>query len=169
MPDAGHHRFDRLHTEYGAALRRLAHVYAFGPADVDDLLQEIWLAIWRALPSFRGDCSERTFLYRIAHNQGITSRRRTRPAGPDDVLAGLPDPGPAPDELADRSLRADWLLGAVRGLPDSLRSVVVLHLEGLGNQEIAAVTGLSETNVGARLSRARVQLRRQLEPVGVAR
>ncbi|MGE0439959.1 MAG: RNA polymerase sigma factor [Gemmatimonadales bacterium] len=164
MP-AGTERFDHLHASYGAALRRLAHVYAAGQADVDDLVQDIWFAIWRALPGFRGDCSERTFIYRIAHNRGLTARSRGRSHDPVDAHPDLADPGAAPDTLADRSLRASRLLRAVRALPDRLREVVILQLEGLGNQEIAAVTGLSESNVGVRLSRARAELRKRLEPL----
>ena len=159
-------QFERLHREYGAALHRLALAYARQPADAEDLLQDIWLGVWRALPSFRGDCSERTFIYRIGHNRGLTFRSR-RPPAPVDPALGLdvPDSREGPDVLAERSGRWRMLLDAVRALPESLRQVVVLHLEGLGNQEIAAVTGLSENNVAVRLSRARHRLRTLLQPI----
>lgn len=161
--------FDRLHLAYGAAFRRLVRVYAAGPADAEDLLQEIWLAIWRAFPGFRGECTERTFVYRIAHNRGLTHRvRQSRPDSSAEV-SDLPDPGAGPDVLADRSVRAERLLQAVRALPDRLRQVVLLQLEGLGNQEIAAVTGLTEVNVRVRLSRARAALRERLAPLGEER
>jgi RNA polymerase sigma factor (sigma-70 family) len=164
MPDATA-RFDRLHAAYGAPLRRLALVYASDPADSDDLLQDIWFAVWRALPSFRGDCSERTFVYRIAHNRGLTHRTRTRRHEPVEGHPELPDPGAGPDVRADQRLRAQRLLRAVADLPVLWREVVVLHLEGLGNQEISDVTGLSESNVGVRLSRARAALRERLGPL----
>jgi RNA polymerase sigma factor (sigma-70 family) len=57
--------FARILREHGSALARLAASYAHDPADREDLLQEILLAIWTALPRFRGDCSERTFAFRI--------------------------------------------------------------------------------------------------------
>ena len=50
------------------SIRRLCAAYAFSAADREDLFQDIFLAVWRALPGFRGDSSVRTWLYRIAHN-----------------------------------------------------------------------------------------------------
>ncbi len=83
----------------GAALARLAASYARGPGDGEDLFQDIAVAIWQALPRFRGECSERTFLFRIAHNRGIAhvARRRlpTIDAGEDVELA---DKGPDPEQ-----------------------------------------------------------------------
>jgi len=160
-------RFERCYHDYGEALRRLAWVYAPGHADVDDLVQDIWFAVWRALPSFRGDCSERTFIYRIAHNRGLTFRTRAsdRRLRALEVVPEIEDPKTRPDARAEQRSRAERLLEAVRALPDSFKQVVVLHLEGLGNQEIAAVTGLSESNVAVRLSRARAALRDRLAPI----
>src|SRR5215468_12391204 len=63
--------FDRIMNEYGQALSRLAASYEPVPSQREDLLQEIVLAIWQALPRFRGECSERTFIYRIAQNRGL--------------------------------------------------------------------------------------------------
>jgi len=167
MRDLDRERFDRCYRDHGDALRRLARVYAAMPADVEDLFQDVWFAIWRALPSFRGECSERTYVYRIAHNRGLTHRTR-RSAGrvvAVDRVPEIEDPAARPDERAETSARAERLLDAVRALPDSLKQVVVLQLEGLGNQEIAEVTGLSESNVGVRLSRARSALRQRLAPI----
>src|SRR5688572_29980659 len=71
-------RFGRLLKANHAPLTRLAASYAANRSDRDDLLQEIAIALWRALPGFRGDCSERTFLFRIAHNRCITHLSRKR-------------------------------------------------------------------------------------------
>jgi RNA polymerase sigma-70 factor (ECF subfamily) len=60
--------FSRLMEEHGVALRRLAGAYLSDPATREDLFQEIVLAVWTGLPGFRGEASERTWLYRIAHN-----------------------------------------------------------------------------------------------------
>jgi RNA polymerase sigma factor (sigma-70 family) len=72
--------FDRLLAENGPALARLAASYTRTAADRDDLLQEIAIALWRAWPKFRGECSTRTFLFRVAHNRAISHvYRRRRP------------------------------------------------------------------------------------------
>src|SRR5262249_22003218 len=113
------------------------------------------LGIWLALPRFRGDSSERTFVFRIGHNQGITHRRRRRPAGSLDAAERLPDERVDPASAAALQDERERLEAAIRRLPEGSRHVVVLSLEGLSQREIAAVLGLQENTVAARLSRAR--------------
>lgn len=157
-------RFAALFDEYGAPLARLAASYARARGEQDDLFQEIMIAIWKALPAYRGDCSERTYVYRIAHNRAISyvSRRRPVAAGLDEE-AELPAPSPTPEQALSRDEQAARLADAVARLPVGHREVVALALEGLSYREIADVLGLSESNVGARLTRARAQLRDRLK------
>ena len=68
----------RLMSTYDRSVRRLAMAYERDHALREDLIQEIWLALWLALPSFRGDCAERTFVYRIAHNRGVSHIQQAR-------------------------------------------------------------------------------------------
>jgi RNA polymerase sigma-70 factor (ECF subfamily) len=155
-------QFDRLLAANGAAVTRLAASYTNTPADRDDLVQEIALAIWRGLPHFRGECSERTFLFRIAHNRAVSyvTRRRT-PASVETF--DVPDPALNPEAGLAREQQGERLHAAVRALPLLYRQVVTLMLEGMDYSEIAQVLGLSESNVGARLSRARQMLREAME------
>src|SRR5579863_6992134 len=150
----------------GPGLARLAASFTNTRVDRDDLLQEIALAVWQALRSFRGECSERTFLYRIAHNRAIAylARNRARfPAAGEDVEA--PDPAPDPESGLAREQTAERLRRAVQRLPLVYRQTITLTLEGLGYTEIAEILGISESNVGARLTRARQLLRESLEKV----
>lgn len=153
---------------HGAALRRLCSVYAERGPDREDLFQEICLALWRALPQFRGESSLRTFVYRVGHNRGLTFRAqaRRREASLDDTgghdtpaLASLEPPA---DEVVDARSKMEALVGAVRELPPLLREVMVLRLEGLSTPEIADVLGITDNNAAVRLSRARVTLRERL-------
>lgn len=157
--------FDRLYSEHGASLRRLAGAYARSVADAEDLFQEICLAVWRALPSFRGACSERTFVFRIAHNRGITHRSRVRDRFEELDPITVADTAPDPDAAVTSAARTQQLLGAVRSLPPALRDIVLLNLEGLSNAEISEVLGVSYSNVGVRLLRARTRLRELLAPL----
>jgi len=159
--------FDRLLAANGPALARLAASYTNTPSDRDDLVQEIALAVWQALPAFRGECSARTFLFRIAHNRAIAHLARRR-AGfgaatgnydADDVH----DPAPDPESGLAREQAAGRLRGAIHRLPLVYRQVVMLALEDMGYADIAEVLGISESNVGARLTRARQLLRESLE------
>jgi RNA polymerase sigma factor (sigma-70 family) len=152
-------RFERIVREYGAALARLAAAYAPERTDRDDLSQEILVAIWRALPRFRGESSERTFVFRVAHNRGITYRSRRRRHPPLPEAEEVPDASPDPAALLARSRRHERLVAAVSRLPEPQRQAVMLHLEGLSNREVAGVQGTTEDNVAVRLARARKALR----------
>ncbi len=161
-------QFERILAEHGAALSRLVYSYEAVAGIREELVQEIALAIWKALPHFRGECSERTFVFRIAHNRGLTHVWRRRPAQQslDDLEeADEPaDPRPHPDEqLAQMNQRAR-LTSAVQSLPVTHKQMIVLMLEGLSYAEIAEVLGISENNVAVRLTRARTALR---EAMGV--
>lgn len=63
---------EQLLRRYDGLISLIAASYEFHPARAQDLTQEILIAVWRAWPSFRGECSERTFVARIAHYQAIT-------------------------------------------------------------------------------------------------
>jgi RNA polymerase sigma factor (sigma-70 family) len=161
-------RYDRILRQEGAALRRVASAYEADPARREDLFQEICLAIWQALPRFRGDASERTFVLRIAHNRGLTHRSRRRPAGTDLAEAAiLADPRPGPEADVHAGERRERLRSAVLALPLEARQVITLTLEGLSAKEIAEILGISENNAAVRLSRARRTLRQSLEKSGV--
>jgi RNA polymerase sigma factor (sigma-70 family) len=157
-------QFERILAAHGAALSRLAASYTNTTSDRDDLVQETAFAIWQALPQFRGECSERTFAFQIAHNRAISylSRHREHKADPLEEVE-VPDPGPGPESDLARRQRAETLRRAVHGLPLAYRQVIVLTLEGLGYREISAVLGISESNVGVRLTRARQLLQDALE------
>ena len=147
----------------GAALQRLALVYARDAADAQDLFQDICYAIWRALPSFREESSLRTFVFRIAHNRGLSHRSRRAIASLDLTSAvSVADPAPSPAGIADASLRRDRLLQGIRTLTETQREVLLLSLEGLTQREIGDVLGIAENAVAVRLTRARQSLRRVL-------
>ena len=156
--------FDRLLAAHGPAVTRLAASYTNTLSDRDDLLQEIAIAVWQALVRFRNECSERTFLFRIAHNRAIAylARSRSQMARTTEEIE-VPDPSPDPESGLAQEQRAERLRQAVHLLPVAYRQVIMLTLEGLGYEEIAEVLGISESNVGVRLSRARQMLRESLE------
>jgi len=156
-------RFARVMQQYGPALSRLAFGYERLPSVREDLSQEIALAVWQALPHFRGECSERTFVYRIAHNRGLTHACRRQPAHAalDELAHPLEpiDPRPHPEEQALNTHHRARLRSAIQRLPLSYRQVVMLMLEDLSHAEVAEILGISESNVAVRLNRARKALK----------
>jgi RNA polymerase sigma factor (sigma-70 family) len=155
--------FDRLLAAHGPALVRLAANYTNTSSDRDDLTQEIALAVWQALPAFRAECSLRTFLFRIAHNRAIAYLARSRPRFPAAEVDDVHDPAPDPESGLAREQSAERLRRAIHGLPLVYRQVIMLALEDMGYADIAEVLGISESNVGVRLTRARQLLRESLE------
>jgi RNA polymerase sigma factor (sigma-70 family) len=154
----------RLLNEHDRALRRMTAGYERDPSRQQDLIQEIWLAVWQALPRFRHECSERTFVFRIAHNRAVShiehwQRRQTEVL---DDAAPIPAPGPDPEHSLSQQQRHERLRAAVQALPIGLRQVVVLTLEGLSNADVADIVGISENNAAVRLTRARAALSRAL-------
>src|SRR5262252_5880599 len=136
----------------GPALLRLAASYADTVSDRDDLFQEISLAIWKALPQFRGDSSERTFIFRIAHNRAMShlAKRRTSAVAADEKNVDVEDPRPDPEEVLLRDQLHVRLLTAIRQLPVEYRQALTLALEEMSYAEIAHVVGIRESNVGVR-------------------
>lgn len=158
-------RYLELVAAHGPAVARVAASYELGAAERQDLTQDIWFAVWRALPRFRGECSERTFVFRIAHNRGVSHaiRRRLPAEALDDDVRPLPDPAPGPEHAAESAQDFERLLEALHTLPITWREVAVLRMEGLGTAEIAAVLGITDNNVSVRLNRARRRLRSLME------
>ena len=110
---------------------------------------------WKALPSFRGDSSAGTWLYRVALNTALTWRRRGvrrnnhRVAMAETTRAnGVPSVAPG----AERSER-EILRGFLDSLNGPSRTILVLYMEGLTHEQIAGVTGLSNSAVGVRIHR----------------
>jgi RNA polymerase sigma-70 factor (ECF subfamily) len=152
--------FERLIEEFGPAMQRLTAGYASADADRQDLFQDIVSGVWNALPGFRGDSSQRTWIYRIAHNVAISwsmrqqvRRRREQPL--EDIEPGHTA---SPETLAIDSERRQMLVDAVRCLGGNDKQIVLLHLEGLSNAEITDVVGMSEGTVATRLTRIRKRL-----------
>jgi RNA polymerase sigma-70 factor (ECF subfamily) len=156
-------QFNRILRDHGGAISRLAYGYETVAGIREELVQEIGLAIWQALGHFRGECSERTFVFRIAHNRGLTHVWRRKP--PHQPLEELEesdepvDPRPHPEEHAARTDQRERLMTAIQSLAVVHRQMIVLMLEGLSHAEIAEVVGITENNVAVRLNRARKALK----------
>lgn len=161
-PAAQHAVFAAWLRDHAGLLHRVANAFATG-ADRDDLMQELLLALWRAVPSFAGDSKPSTFIHRVALNAALTWRRGaatyTRHL---ERFATEPLPAPAsPRPGEDEVLAA--IYAAIRRLPPVDRSLLLLHLDGLGYAAIAEIHGLSENHVGVKLTRLRQRLTLQLQ------
>jgi RNA polymerase sigma-70 factor (ECF subfamily) len=137
--------------------------------DARDIVQETYLRAFRSIRKFRGDASFSTWLYRIAANCAATShsrRKRMRQVSidTDPRCAELPA-DPDPDAIASAAVERDRLVRALRALPLTHRTVIVLRdIYGLSHDEIATELGISGAATRVRLHRARRQLRAAVAP-----
>jgi RNA polymerase sigma-70 factor, ECF subfamily len=155
------HLFDQIAREHHAMIKRIASSHEAQPPLLEDLMQDIYFAIWRALPSFRGDSSLRTFVARIATNRAVTHvARAVKSPTSLELHEGIPTPDDNPERQAIALDRGARLASAVRSLPLAYRQPAMLALEGLTPGETAEVLGITTNAVSIRMSRAKALLRR---------
>ena len=152
-------QFEEWVRDHGAILHHVANGFADG-ADRQDLMQELLLAVWKSIPAFRGHAQPSTFLYRVAHHAALTWKRRERNYQRRVQQAAPLVAGDGPD---GSSRLLEMVYAEIRLLPPLDRSLMLLSLDGLGYGEMAAIHGLTENNVGVRLSRARQKLTHALK------
>ena len=160
----GHPSFDRIIAEHGPLVSRIAMSYEADAALREDLTQQIFLAVWQALPSFRADSSLRTFIARIAQNRSISYvAKQVRQPPTAEVPEELAAASPSPEESAIEASEHRSLLDATRQLPLPQREVVVLLLEGFDYAEIAEMLNIAPNALALRLTRAKAGLKKMLE------
>jgi RNA polymerase sigma-70 factor (ECF subfamily) len=155
-------QFRRVLEEHSGLLFKVVRSFTVGPPDSDDLLQEILLQVWMALPGFRGQSKSTTWLYRVALNTALAWKRRERkhrirsqalPAT-FEIIDDVARPGESQAEQEAIQRMYD----AVRALAPADRALVLLYLDGLSYADMADVIGISESNVGVRLNRIKKSL-----------
>ncbi len=156
--------FETAMRDHQQSLARIVATYELDPALQQELHQEILLAIWESLVNFRGESSLHTFVFRVAHNQAMNhvSRNAKLPTH-ESIDSPIESNRASPEMTAITNQKMQLLFKAMHRLPVLQRQLLALSLEGLSYQELAEVTGLSESNVGVRLNRAKKALQQQLE------
>ena len=159
--------FDRIVERHSAAVAALANRLLGWPGDVDDVVQDVFVAAFVSLKKFRGECRLRTWLFTITVNKCRSyrlrwRRRRLRIRKLDD-----PEVAASQDQGAERPAMDEETFGrvrrAVQALPRKYREVVVLrYLQGLEPGEIGELLGVKVNAVQVRLNRARTRLKEQL-------
>ncbi len=163
--------FAELVRRYERRIRSMLAHMLDDERDVEEATQDTFVQAWRNVGRFRGDSATFTWLYRIAANEALQRLRRKRlDTSPlEDVPElDLEGPGRSPvwlgpeAEAENRDLSA-FLSERVRSLPWEFRAPLILRdVEGLSNQEVADILGLSLPAVKSRIHRARMKLRGEI-------
>ena len=143
-----------------AVIRRLV-----GDPDLAaDVAQEVWIQIFRALPSYRGDAQFGTWAHRIAVNRTLNALRRVRRLS--QMEAEIEEDSASVEHEGDRSLLMQTIEEAAAKLAPGARAVFVLHdVEGYTHEEIAESLGITPGGSKSQLFKARAKLRRLLAHV----
>lgn len=162
--------YEQAAAELGPALERLARSYEADPDQRRDLLQDIHLATWRSFGGFQGQCSLRTWVYRVAHNVAASHVLKHRRSNAKalvtlDAVESMPEPGDAEAEL-DRHQAIERLHELIRQLHPLEREVILLYLEGLDGASIGEITGISAANVAVKIHRIKNILARRFREGG---
>ncbi len=148
--------------EHGSSVMKVARAYTLTSDECQDLAQEILLQAWRSLPKFEGKASPATWFYRVAlhtamnwHRKDKPRRSRQQPLLEVQVLALE---GADSVEQAQQRETVERLYRAIHQLPKTDAALVLLYLDELSYREMADVLGISESNVGVKMNRAKKAL-----------
>lgn len=155
--------FRALYQRHRGDVARLVYRMLSGSADVDDVVQEVFVQVFRSLKDFRGQSKFSTWVHRVAVNVVLMHRRaaRSRPTYAEELPPEhTADEGVVlPDEDAERRARVRVFAKLLDKLAEKKRTVFVLHeIEGISPQEIATIVGAPVLTVRTRLFYARREL-----------
>lgn len=146
------HIFESWLSQHKGLLFKIVRSYAFTAMDQDDLFQEIIIQVWRSVPSFRQESAVTTWLYRIALNTSIKwttkERKHSRTENREHLQYLLLQESKTP---ADE--RLEWLYEQINQLDEIDRSLTLLLLDGFSYKEMAGILGITESNVGVKITR----------------
>jgi RNA polymerase sigma-70 factor (ECF subfamily) len=159
--------FRQIYERHRADVARLVYRMLGGRSDFEDVVQEVFVQVYRSLKDFRGQSKLSTWMHRVTVNVVLMHRRaaRSRPVfaeepPTDGMLRGETT---APDEDAERRERMRAFGRLLDRLADKKRAVFVLHeLEGIAPSEIAEIVGAPVLTVRTRLFYARRELEAML-------
>ena len=167
--------YDELVRTYSASIYHVAYRMLGDSAEASDVVQEIFLKVFRNIGGFKGEAALKTWVFKIAFSEILNRlrwwKRRHRfatvsldeqPNGtsPSESVA---DAGPTPEEILQAKERETAIQQALRRLSSEHRSIIVLRdIEGFSYNEIADVLGVSMGTVKSRLARARADLKKSL-------
>ena len=144
------------------SLVKVVNVYAYHLQDKEDLMNDIIFELWRSFPKFRGDSKISTWLFRVALNVSLKSKRK----GGNGItfvedIRTVDNKGIF-ETYDDRAADIERMYECISGLNSINKAIILLYLENKSNEEIASIVGISRTNVSTRLGRIREELKNKM-------
>ena len=147
--------FTKMVKKYRKTIYTVCYFFSDNPTEVDDLFQEVLINLWKSYPRFRGESSIKTWIWRVSLNTCCSverGKKRVLPTVPileSDILPESDEPGRQIKMLYER----------INKLELFDRAIILLWLESMSYDEIAAIVGLTTPAVTTRLFRIKEQLK----------
>lgn len=153
--------------QHGSSVMKVARAYTLTREECEDLAQEILLQAWKSLPHFEHQASAATWFYRVALHTALNWHRKDKPRrSRQQVFVEAQFPSIEVIDCAEQVQQretVEQLYQAIHQLPKGDTALVLLYLDGLSYREMAEILGISESNVGVKLNRAKKALRELMQ------
>lgn len=148
--------FIRMILQNKSTIYTVCYMFSKDKDEIADLFQDILVRLWNGYDSFRREADVKTWIYRVSLNNCLDMQKKRRRQGTRVPLNADIDPFDGTD---DRALQTRQLYARISRLGLVDRAIILLWLEGLSYDEIAAIVGISVKNVSFRLVRIKNQLK----------
>lgn len=145
-------------SKYQGILYKVSLIYFNSPADREDNLQEIIYQLWKSFPNIRNKGSIGSWIYAVSINTSISRVKKGSHIEYRENVPDVPDRSNFMDVMA-RNESLQLLLNAIFGLNEADKAIMLLYLEEKSYDEIAAIIGITNSNVGVRINRAKETLK----------
>ncbi len=147
-------------------LYKVANAYCKNSEDRKDLIQEIYIQLWKSFENYNDDYKYSTWIYRISLNVAISFHRkensRTKIAGSfSDEILNFSDTS----DTGEKEANFDMLQQFIAELKEFDKAIMLLYLEEKDYKEIAEIIGYSETNVATKISRIKLKLKEKFSQI----
>ena len=148
--------FTKLVREYRKTIYTVCYFFSDNPTEVDDLFQEVLISLWKSFAKFRGDCSPKTWIWQVSLNTCCNIDRNNKRRVATIPLAIDKDVMNDSDEVGQQ---IKMLYNRINKLELFDRAIILLWLESMSYDDIAAIVGISTSAVTSRLFRIKEQLK----------
>ncbi len=160
MPDHQiHERFISVLEANLGIILKISKAFSNTVQDREDLINDIVYEMWKAYPNFKGNSKISTWIYRLALNTAMNSRKSNR-KNQDFLQSSIEISSNEQSVESDSNHQIELLYDCIAELDKFSKVIILLYLDGYKHNEIAEITGISKTNVGTRISRIKEQLRK---------
>jgi RNA polymerase sigma-70 factor (ECF subfamily) len=144
-------KFVALLEENAGIIYKVTRIYARNSDDAEDLRQEVIYQAWRSYSRFKGESKFSTWLYKIALNTALThkAKEEKRKSIPEQSVISMSE------TLSDSK---ELLIKYIRQFNDAEKLIIMLHLDGYSNDDIALIAGISKNHVAVKLHRIKEKL-----------